>query len=528
MDDKARRDWGLILVLLLVAAGIRTWLLTHTVVAARDSIGYIRYAWQLDHKSWQTVLKDSFQHPGYPITVLLVSKPVRAFYHGTDAEVWQLSAQLASAIAGVLLVLPMFFLGRELFDRRVGFWAALLFQCFPVSGRILSDGLSEGVFLLLIATALLLAVRALRRDSLLEFGICGLCSGLAYLTRPEGALPVVALTMVLAMRQFTPALRRQWAQVLGEVVTLGGVALVVALPFMITIEGVSTKPTTLELMPTVPLSAHPVPASILLAVWSLDADKGSLTWGLLAVLQEVMKGFFYCGWIVALLGLWWDRNALRVAPGRWLLLVLGTVHGLVLWRLAAKMGYVSERHALVVVLCGMYWTAAGLLTLGEMLGRIRPCPAGTVACLLAAASLVPTLKPLHTNRAGHRAAGDWLVRHAHPADEIKDPFCWAHYLAGRVFQEGQTPPVSPEGQRTWVVLEGGGESSAKSRKPFARLLPGFSLDRADNHDHAREPQMNAALALARQGYLAYHWPEQAPLDKARILIYAVDPPASFP
>ena len=65
----------------------------------------------------------------------------------------------------MLLVLPVFCLGRELFDRRVGFGTALLLQCVPVSGRILADGLSEALFLLFASSALLWSVRALRRPA---------------------------------------------------------------------------------------------------------------------------------------------------------------------------------------------------------------------------------------------------------------------------------------------------------------------------------------------------------------------------
>src|SRR5262249_49195146 len=162
-------------------------LLCHTEVAARDSIGFIRYAWQLQHRPWQEVLPHAEQHPGYPVVLLGVSLPVRQFLHLPDALAMQLSAQLASALAGVLLIFPMFSLGRELFDRTTGFGAALLFQCLPASGRVLSDGLSEATFLLLAATALYCGVRALRTRSVFGFGLCGLCSGLAYLTRPEGA-----------------------------------------------------------------------------------------------------------------------------------------------------------------------------------------------------------------------------------------------------------------------------------------------------------------------------------------------------
>ena len=69
----------------------------------------------------------------------------------------------AETIAPWLLVIPMFYLGKALFNRGVGFGASLLFQCLPVSARATTDALSEGLFLLLATTALLCAVVAAAR-----------------------------------------------------------------------------------------------------------------------------------------------------------------------------------------------------------------------------------------------------------------------------------------------------------------------------------------------------------------------------
>src|SRR5207237_1165414 len=80
---------------------------------------------------------------------LAASVPTRYLVRESNSEVMQLSAQLANSVAGVLLVFPMFYLGKGLFDRRVGFWSAALFHCLPIGSRVLSDALSEGVFLFL-------------------------------------------------------------------------------------------------------------------------------------------------------------------------------------------------------------------------------------------------------------------------------------------------------------------------------------------------------------------------------------------
>jgi len=191
------RDLGLIVLLVVLAVVVRGWLLTHTEVPARDTVGFIRYALEFEDESWSSVVKKNHQHPGYPITILAVSWPVRALSHEAAAEAMSLSARLASGFAAVLLVIPMYFLGKLLFHRAAGFGAAALFQCLPVSAHILSDGLSEALFLLLASSSLGFAVLAVQTWRPRHFAVCGACAGLAYLTRPEGVLLVVATALVL-------------------------------------------------------------------------------------------------------------------------------------------------------------------------------------------------------------------------------------------------------------------------------------------------------------------------------------------
>ncbi|MBV9123870.1 MAG: glycosyltransferase family 39 protein, partial [Planctomycetes bacterium] len=219
-----------LVLLILLALGIRGWLLGHTTVAARDSIGFIRYAWQLQTQPqrWRETLRANAHPPLYPLAILAASVPVRQFGSGSEAQQMQFSAQLASAGAGVLLVFPLFFLGRELFGRRVGFWGAALFQCLPVAARVTSDALSEGVFLLWTTAALACAVRGLRVRSVSGFAGCGLFSALAYLTRPEGLLTAPAAGLVLLGWQLRPAWRWPWRKTLACAAALGLVMLMTA------------------------------------------------------------------------------------------------------------------------------------------------------------------------------------------------------------------------------------------------------------------------------------------------------------
>jgi hypothetical protein len=566
-------ELALLAVLFLLAASSRAWLIGHTEVAARDSVGFIRYALELERYPWKEVLERSLQHPGYPMVLLAVSWPVRHFLGETNSVSMQLSAQLASALAGVLLIIPMYYLGRDLFGRRAGFWGTALFQCLPVSARVMSDALSEATFLLFTATALLLAVRALRGQSAARFAWCGLFSGLAYLTRPEGALIVVATSLVLIAMQFVSSCRQSWPRVFVCGTALLVTAAAIGSPYVLVTGRLTNKPTPRRLWETAvseetpkqggarecdlqsnggsgrsawPLggsaprsqtcfpprsqtcfpprsqtpvwerSGGPLTASVL-AIYAPENLKDRRLWGLYAIATEVTKDFQYLCVLPLLLGLWRFRDRLKTGGG-WVLLVLCLLQSFILWRLAVVVGYVSDRHVLVLVLCGVFVAAGGVFVIGEFVARcVHRLRSGSTAgsvpfvessklsvvlfLTLMGVGLHEALKPLHANRAGHRQAGLWLAEHTELADPVADPFCWAHYYAGRVFWEGLTPPAPPGYIPTQYVV----------------------LERSPSSDHSRLPTIDHAKALAARGHVVYHWPVEKTEEEAKILVYAVPP-----
>lgn len=513
-------DVTLLAIALAIGAVIHLWLIATTEVAARDSINFIRAALLYEQLPWAEAARQTDQHPIYPLSILALSQPVR-FFQGTTPDAMVLACQLASNLAAVLLVVPMFYLGRELFDRRVGFWAAVLYQCLPVSAQVTSDALSEAVFLLITTTTVLAAVWAFHRHSLLGFALAGVLGGLAYLTRPEGALSVLAIGGVLAAGQTVRGWRRPWPEAL---VCAGGLAvgaLIVAGPYMATIGGFSVKPTAREFFwqrdprsvrehgEHGPQSSLAVPRTALVASvpaiwWEWGRGSPPWWWGVWALAFEIVKGFQYLFGLPMLLGFWGFRERLRESPGMWVPILLGLLHAAALYRTAEAVGYLSERHIQLLILGGCFWATAWLLTIGDQLaswaGRAWLTPVLLGALMLA---LVPAaLKPLHANRAGHRAAGLWLAEHATPRDWILDPFCWSHYYAGRVFHEVRVGPLPPGCYRSCYVV----------------------LDDPPS-PHERLPLMPQALAIAPYGQLVYQWqPPKGSKQRPGIKVYQVPAP----
>jgi hypothetical protein len=516
-----RQDWRNLALLLLLLLPLRLWLMYNTEVAARDSIGFIRYALQFEHKRWQEVLLGNHQHPGYPLAIWAVSQPVRALA-GTDPVTMRISAQLVSFLAALALIVPMYFIGKELFDRQVGFWGALLFQYFPVSGHHLSDGISEALFLLLVAMALWRGVVAVRGNRTREFAWCGFWGGLAYLTRPEGALVVLATGLVLIGMQVTVRWRRSWAGFCACGLSLSAAAAGTGVIYVWTTGHLTNKPAATTIGKSLiamrgqemaPSGCGPLVASALGVFFPrTDYFPARVGRSLGAMAAEFSQGFHYFGWVPAVLALYWGRSRFRRDPAFWILASYCLVHGVILLLLAMVEFYVSDRHMMVLILCGSFFTVVGLRECVLRVGawkrgpqtapapRLWPSSARLTGLLVAAmilVSLPKTVQRLHGNRAGNHLAGLWLASRLAPGDVVDDDHAYTHYYAKQVFAEGNEPALPIGYQPTcYVVVTRSKDSEIES-------------SRKDKEDEIRQ-----------HATLVYRWPENRRVEEARVVIYS--------
>jgi len=480
---------------LALALGLRLWHFSHTEVIARDSIGFLRVAWRLGLEPWSTVVRESHQHPGYPVAVLGTATVFGLHPTGEDlhhprpelASEWQTMAQITSAIAGTLLVIPMFFLGRSLFGdsqkgKAAAMVAALVPQCLPSVGRLFTDGLSEGLFLLFAAFSLLGARWALQSPRFLPPVLAGIASGLAYLVRPEGAFLGAWLTLGLfILAYFRPEQRlvrlSQAGWVILALVLVGG-------PYAFTIGHLTSKPTARQILQgedspmgwpggSTPLPEYslnsqggsvPLAMAPMFAVWWEGGSATTLDrvmWGLKTLGFSWIKGMFWVLWVPQLVFLWKRRSGLFHLEWIPLWGLVATMLA-ALFKVASQMGYLSDRHLALLILLGSYPAAMGIWDIVEALGKTLnrwENPAAQlrwgmgIALILLGATLVRTLEPLHANRAGFREAGQWIAKHAAPGDPVTDAYCWSHYHAGRVFIESAAKgvPISLPPRQYFVV-----------------------------------------------------------------------------
>lgn len=526
-----RSDLWRLLALVAVAVAVHWWVVSNTAVTARDSVGFARYALALGDpnagrsdgvaRTWTDVLKEEAHPPGYPLAILVAAPVVNATSAASIEERTLAAAQLASAAAGVLLVFPVFWLGRLLFSSGVGFWSALLVQLLPVFARDTSDGLSDGPFLLCMTTALALAVWALdRRRAWPGLLLCGGAAGLAYLVRPEGVLVPVAVGLVLLLRaaQLAPS-------------KAGGGALAVAVgflavsgPYMAVIGGFTNKP-AFGLKTGEPVGAAGGP----LFAESMPEGGSNRTRLMLAVglaAKEGLKAGHYGVAIYAAVGFLVLFGRVWAEPRFWPAALTGAGHLLAAVAVGFKQGYVSERHMIPLMTLGAVFAVGGLPELFRLFARLPAVgPVFTwkwwpaAVCVLLAGSCVPPLlaRQLHEDRLGHKEAGRFLAEAiaALPAEERKrvvvlDHYQWCQYFSG--WATYHIPPDPPEAEQRvrFVVLE-----LDKDGQPEA---PAFGSER-----HKQAVALYTSPPPGWTVEVVYQWPQ----DKSkppRMVLAKVSPP----
>jgi 4-amino-4-deoxy-L-arabinose transferase-like glycosyltransferase len=149
-----------------------------------------------------------------PLFPLLLSLPSRL---GATSLT---SHQLFACGVGACTVAAVGFLGRRLGGASVGLLAAGIAAVYPMFFAADGAPMSESLYLLVVTSVLLAALRALERPTVRRWAILGLLIGAAALTRGEGlALLIVALPVGAALRRESVSRR----------LALSGVAVVVSL-----------------------------------------------------------------------------------------------------------------------------------------------------------------------------------------------------------------------------------------------------------------------------------------------------------
>ncbi len=228
--------------ILLVAAAWRISIAVVMPCAARDSVEFCWFARDLGRQGLAYLrLPSTDQHPLFPATLLAAQRVARLAGAPDTPLTWQRSGQAVCvltglavvALAGALAVRVVRRLQLPVDERAAGCCAMLMAALLPLNVWLSAEAMSDELHL---AFYLVGVLALLKLDSLKTALLCGLASGLAFLTSEEGAMVAVAGLIAVAADR-----RVSWRRRGGRAAALAAAFLVCAVPFWATVGKLSTK-----------------------------------------------------------------------------------------------------------------------------------------------------------------------------------------------------------------------------------------------------------------------------------------------
>ncbi len=233
--EKEATERKVLLGLLAFAFLLRLPLVFFPEVIYNDGIEYVRHAHSVLTGNWS----GGIAPPLYPALValahLVVPDPERA-------------GILISIIFGSLLILPVFYLGREMFSNRIGALSAVFAAVRPFLYMSAGSVLSESTYHFLFATSVLFGWYSFVNGRFARILLFSFFATLAYLTRPE-AIGLLIVFSVWALFMNPPNGERRLAKRVGIVLIAGISFVVFSFPYIYQIRkdtgtwGISKKAT---------------------------------------------------------------------------------------------------------------------------------------------------------------------------------------------------------------------------------------------------------------------------------------------
>ncbi len=478
--SEKRRDIVHLSILLGTALCIGVYLICTTVLVAKDSITFVRYAQALA-TSPSATMGHEYQHPGYPFLILTAQRIVAKLFDCSSPLCWIHSAQAVTLIFRLLAVAALYFVGRKITGQVSSFWGVLILILLPKPAHVGSDALSDWPHMFFLATGFLLLIYAASGKKWWLFGLVGLISGLGYLVRPECVQLVVFGLLWLGLQLFrTKRTMSLQKAALALVVLLVGFA-VAAGPYMKLKGGMFPKKQLVQLSPGAKFDQvcepqGPMPSTGMYTAGFAPSDIAGAIRKLIERVGDTLMWFVVLPLVIGLYKYY--RKGRWYEPDKFFSTVLICLNIAVMILLYCKYGYMSRRHTLPLVVFTIFHVPVGLRSLAcwlqekfsEKIKSSFSIKADTnfwfvvlfVSCALICAPKL--LRPIRTGRRNYRQAAQWLTDNTDAGDIIAASDHRIIFYTGRegIPYEGRV--ISKDARYVVEVLKKGAQSTIGSEE----------------------------------------------------------------
>jgi 4-amino-4-deoxy-L-arabinose transferase-like glycosyltransferase len=400
-------------LLLSVSFFLTIYLFIQTYVIALDgAFQYIPIAKDFASGFFRRAISHN-QQPLYPLIIAFVSRWVSDF---------ELTGKLVSSFFGILIIFPVYFLGKRIFDEKIAFLSTLLLAIHPYIRRFSADVLKESTYLFFLGIAIWFAWRTIQSEKRYPYLFIPLFSALAYLVRPDGVeVLLVIFFYVFLVKKFDNPGKK------GAVILLLLLSsFVLFLPYLIYLRE-STGTWTLS-------RAKSFSGLLGLGVASTEVSfTYKILWSLKKLNLEILAIFHPVYAFLLIIGLL--RGIFyRLKTGEGFLLSFCGLHYVVLFLMVLNTTewggdktilavHLSGRHVMSLLLVSIYWIGEGVITIYQLVSkkmessplflRLKPRKQSviifvTLLVLILAIVLPKTLKPQRHERLPEKWAGAWI------------------------------------------------------------------------------------------------------------------------
>ena len=219
MKEERRNHWKLLLVLIALSFFLRVFLIIYPEPIHNDGIEYVRHAKEVLAGNWM----GGVSNPLFPVLIALVYPLLKNY---------ELAGILVSVTFGTLLILPVFYLGKIIFNEKVGMISALITVVHPFLHRYSGYVLTESTYLFFVTTSVLFGWCAFNQGKFQHVFLFSLFTSLAYLTKPEG-IGFLFVFFVWVLFINPPEARRVWGKRVGVVLLAAFCFLLFSSPYLI-------------------------------------------------------------------------------------------------------------------------------------------------------------------------------------------------------------------------------------------------------------------------------------------------------
>jgi hypothetical protein len=440
-DEQSSRSSSVIhiSILLALALCVGIYLVSTTVLIAKDGITFIEYAKELETSPVET-MKSEYQHPGYPFLIVVAHRIAETGHKLSSIQGWIYSAQAVTLVFRLLAVILLYFVGKKIVGERFSFWAILILVLLPDAAEYGSDALSDWPYIFFLSAAFLLLIQGAVSGKWWVFGSSGLVAGMGYLIRPECAQVVVFGTMWLGLQVFYPRriISKRKAVFAFALLLVG--FLIIAGPYMKLKGTAFPKKQLVQFVPDTQSSevygqGIQIYSNDVCAASFAPSDIAGALDKLVQRISETLMWFFVPALLIGAYN--YFRSHDWREPEKFFVIVLIALNVLIMILLYCKFGYMSRRHTLTLVMFTIFYVPIGIKTLASWLGEKFSNKANTdfwfiILLVIGITICIPKLlRPIRAEKQSYRDAARWLAENTDEGDIIAVPDSRIGFYSGR-------------------------------------------------------------------------------------------------